>query len=133
MKCINALLFLLVFGANAQTAMLSEAYVSSERNLPASDPSLSRVPIGLDLMGGAEKGVTIFPNSQNDHILVSVAGTHLDKKGVTVINSSGQNVLKLSNRRENTFMIDVAGLRPGLYFIEVRSGANIYRKKWMRL
>ena len=88
--------------------------------------------IGLDLMGGNEKGVTILPNPAGDHILISVAGSQREKRQVTFVNSSGQPVLKMANRTENTFMVNVSGFPKGLYFIEVASGSTSYRKKWLR-
>jgi len=92
----------------------------------------TEAPIGLDLMGGKKDGVTVYPNENNDHILISVAGKASEKKSIVIYNQSGQKVFTTGNSRENTYMVDVSGLRKDLYFIEVMSGPKVYRKKWMR-
>ncbi len=92
----------------------------------------TQAPVGLDLMGGDKDGVTVFPNETNDHILISVAGKRTDKKSIVIYNQSGAKVFTTGNCRENTYMVDVSGLRKDLYFIEVVSGPKVYRKKWMR-
>lgn len=96
------------------------------------DISEEKAPIGLDLMGGSAKGVTVFPNPSNDHIIISVAGKARDKKSIVIYNSSGKQVFAMGNRAENTFMVDVSGFRKDIYFIEVFSGNQGYRKKWAK-
>lgn len=95
-------------------------------------PVDSEAPIGLDLMGGDKEGVTVYPNPTNDHILISVEGKRADKKSIVIYNQSGQPVFRTGNVRENTYLVDVTGLRKDLYFIEISSGSKVYRKKWMR-
>lgn len=92
----------------------------------------TEAPIGLDLMGGDKDGVTVFPNDNNDHILISVAGKASEKKSIVIYNQSGKRVFTTGNCRENTYLVDVSGLSKDLYFIEVMSGPKVYRKKWMR-
>ncbi len=111
--------------------MLSNVWAAAD-HVPVKGHEVKKTAVGLDLMGGAEKGVTIFPNSTNDHLVISVQGSANEKKALNVVNSTGQQVLRMANRRENTFMLDVSGLRNGLYFIEIRSGNHVYRKKWVR-
>ena len=92
----------------------------------------TQAPIGLDLMGGKKDGVTVYPNENNDHILISVSGKPSEKKSIVIYNQSGKQVFTTGNCRENTFLVDVSGLQKELYFIEVMSGPKVYRKKWMR-
>ncbi len=92
----------------------------------------AQAPVGLDLMGGDKDGLTVFPNPTNDHILISVAGKRTEKKSIVIYNQAGTRVFTTGNCRENTYMVDVSGLRKDLYFIEVISGPKVYRKKWMR-
>ncbi len=87
--------------------------------------------IGLDLMGGNASGVTILPNPANDHLLISVAGSQREKRQITIVNASGIPVLRMPNRTENTFMVNVSGFPKGMYFVEVASGSRSYRKKWI--
>ena len=92
----------------------------------------TQAPIGLDLMGGKKDGVTVYPNGSNDRILVSVSGKQAEKKAIVIYNGSGQPVFRSGVCYENTYLVDVSGLRKDLYIVEVSSGAKVYRKKWYR-
>ena len=121
-----ALIFLLT------TAAATYAQQSSRINKNDIAMADTKAPIGLDLMGGNKDGVTVYPNPNNDHILISVSGKLSDKKSIVIYNQSGKMVFKTGNVNENTYLVDVSGLRKDLYFIEVNSGPKVYRKKWMR-
>lgn len=96
------------------------------------DAADTQAPIGLDLMGGKKDGVTVYPNGTNDHILVSVSGKQSEKKAIVIYNGYGQPVFRSGVCYENTYLVDVSGLRKDLYIVEVSSGAKVYRKKWYR-
>ena len=100
--------------------------------VPNSSKEVQSVAVGLDLMGGSSTGVTGFPNEQQDHLIVSVAGGPRDRKSVRMANAAGEHILSLADRTENTFLIDVSRLRKGLYFLEIRSGGAVFRKKWLK-
>lgn len=121
-----ALILLLTIAASVQAQQASRF---DEKDIAMAD---TKAPIGLDLMGGRKDGVTVYPNPNNDHILISVAGKPSEKKSIVIYNQSGKMVFKMGNANENTYLVDVSGLRKDLYFIEVNSGAKVYRKKWMR-
>jgi len=89
-------------------------------------------PIGLDLMGGNTKGITIYPNPTDDFLIISVAGKPVDKREILMTTLSGEKVLHMANRKENTFMLDTSGLGKGIYVIRVMSGSKVYTKKWAR-
>jgi hypothetical protein len=89
-------------------------------------------PIGLDLMAGNTKGITIYPNPTDDHVLISVAGKPTERREITLTTISGKEVYRTSNRKENTFMLDTSGLGKGIYVIRVVSGSKVYTKKWAR-
>lgn len=91
-----------------------------------------KTPIGLDLMGGNTKGLTIYPNQDGDALLISVAGKASEKRQITMTSLTGKEVYSTGNRRENTFMLDTSGLGKGIYVIRVVSGSKIYTKKWAR-
>lgn len=123
MKKLILLICLMVFSANAQ----------KNKTLNISEKSHGNgAVLGLDLMGGNNKGVTILPSPAGDHILISVAGTQREKRQITFVDATGQPVLRMANRTENTFMVNVSDFPKGLYFIEIASGSRSYRKKWMR-
>lgn len=124
---MRKLALLLVLLSTASYAQKNQRFIG--RNIASVD---TEAPIGLDLMGGDKSGVTVFPNENNDHILISVQGKASDKKSIVIYNQSGKQVFTTGNSRENTYMVDVSGLRKDLYFIEVMSGPKVYRKKWMR-
>jgi hypothetical protein len=89
-------------------------------------------PIGLDLMGGNSKGITIYPNPTDDFLLISVAGKSSDKREIVMTTLTGKEVLHMDNRKENTFMLDTSSLGKGIYVIRVASGSKVYTKKWAR-
>ncbi|NHM06203.1 T9SS type A sorting domain-containing protein [Flavobacterium sp. CYK-4] len=92
----------------------------------------SEAPIGLDLMGGNKEGVTVYPNADNDHILISVAGKRSERKSISISDFSGRIVLQTPKSAENTYLVDVSGLKKDFYIVEVYSGGKVYRKKWLR-
>lgn len=128
---MKKLLILLLFSVAAQAQTMALNPFATAETVPKG-ASVNKEAIGLDLMGGAAEGITVFPNQNNDHLIVSVAGRDPGGKSVFLSNASGQTVLRLTHRTENTFMLDVSGLRSGLYFLEVRTGAKIFRKKWVK-
>lgn len=121
-----ALIFLLTLAVAAQAQRASRI---NSNDIAMAD---TKAPIGLDLMAGNKDGVTVYPNPNNDHILISVAGKLSEKKSIVIYNQSGKMVFHTGNVNENTYLVDVSGLRKDLYFIEVNSGPKVYRKKWMR-
>lgn len=117
------LLFFISIGVHAQQAS------RMQNDIAMADTA---APIGLDLMYGKKDGVTVFPNAANDRILVSVSGKPADKKSIIIYNGYGQPVFRSGICYENTYMVDVSGLRKDLYIVEVASGAKVYKKKWYR-
>lgn len=123
MKKLTLLMCLLALSLNAQ----------KNRTLNIAENSHGNGAIlGLDLMSGNDKGVTILPSPTGDHILISVAGTQRERRQIVFVDAAGQPVLRMQNRTENTFMVNVSDFPKGLYFIEISSGNRSYRKKWMR-
>lgn len=116
--------------------LLAMATVQAQKNARLSNDVIDSVdvvaPIGLDLMAGNKHGITVFPNANNDHILISVAGKKSERKTITIMDFSGRIVFTTGKSVENTYMVDVSGLKKDLYIIEVWSGGKVYRKKWMR-
>ena len=109
-----------------------QAQQKSHLNIDAIDSVDTVAPIGLDLMAGNKHGITVYPNADNDHILISVAGKKTDRKTISIADFSGRIVFQTGKSVENTYMVDVSGLKKELYIIEVWSGGKVYRKKWMR-
>jgi hypothetical protein len=102
------------------------------RKLNADGTNKFENPIGLDLMGGNTKGITIYPNPTDDFLLISVAGKSVEKREIIMTTLEGKEVLRMGNRKENTFMLDTSGLGKGIYVIRVASGSKVYTKKWAR-
>jgi hypothetical protein len=98
-------------------------------NIAATDTA---APIGLDLMAGNRQGITVYPNPTNDHILISVAGKNSESKSISIWDFSGRLVFQTGQSAENTYLVDVSGLKKDIYILEVKSGGKVYRKKWMR-
>ena len=129
MKQLAAFFCFIFFSVNAQDMAYVAPQIDQLSDLKGAKNSK---PIGLDLMGGNKSDVTVYPSTDNGHILISVAGKAIEKRSIRIANSNGQPVFKMENRRENTFLVDSSGLRNGIYFIEVTSGNAIYRKKFLK-
>lgn len=121
-------------------AALGHAQAVSSNDVPADNATELNAdgtnkfdnPIGLDLMGGNTKGITIYPNPTDDFLLISVAGKPAEKREILMTTLTGKPVCRMANRRENTFMLDTSGLGKGIYVIKVVSGNKVYTKKWAR-
>lgn len=124
MKKIALLLLFTVTAAQAQKIARFR-----NDNVAATDTA---APIGLDLMAGNKQGITVYPNPTNDHILISVAGKSTDRKSISISDFSGRLVFQTPKSVENTYLVDVSGLKKDIYIVEVVSGGKVYRKKWMR-
>ncbi|WP_309640854.1 T9SS type A sorting domain-containing protein [Flavobacterium sp.] len=114
--------------------LLTIASVQAQKNFRLSADAIDSVdveaPIGLDLMAGNKNGITVYPNADNDHILISFAGKKSERKTITIHDISGRIVFTTGKSVENTYMVDVSALKKDLYIIEVWSGGKVYRKKW---
>lgn len=121
------LLFFLLFTVTAVQAQKIARFKNDD--IGTTD---AEAPIGLDLMAGNKQGVTVYPNAANDHILISVAGKNTDRKSISISDFSGKLVFQTPKSVENTYLVDVSGLKKDLYIVEVCSGGKVYRKKWMR-
>jgi hypothetical protein len=124
-------LFLIMACAHAQTSSI-DAVADNGAALNPDGTNKFETPVGLDLMAGNTKGITIYPNPSNDYVLISVAGKPTEKREITMTTLSGKEVYKTAGRKENTFMLDTSGLGNGIYVIRVISGSKIYTKKWAR-
>lgn len=129
MKILSLLMCFFAFQVHAQRDSHS---TSDRRGLIENTDHGSEVPLGVDLMAGDNKGITIYPNPTNDHLLISIAGKPGELRHINMVNLSGQSIIRMKNRRENTFLVDVSEVKNGIYSIEVISGRNIYRKKWAK-
>jgi hypothetical protein len=118
--------------SHAQARVSRDVMADNASQVNADGTNRFETPIGLDLMGGNTKGVTIYPNPANDFLIISVAGKPSDKKRIAITALTGKNVFQTANRHENTFMIDMSSIPRGIYVIEVACGAQVYRKKWAR-
>jgi hypothetical protein len=134
MRILTVLFCLVVFSVSAQTAPAADSrnITDNGSELNADGTNNFKKPIGLDLMGGNTKGITIYPNPTNDYVIISVAGKATEKREIRMTSLTGKQVYSTSGRKENTFMLDTSGLGKGIYVIEVVSGNKVYRKKWAR-
>lgn len=90
------------------------------------DESLSTPSFGIE-------AVTFYPNPAQDYI-------HFDKQGVTdeyvveIISLKGQVVLSQQDASEVSLsgMLDISGLEPGIYFLNITSGKKQITKKLIK-
>lgn len=129
---ISGILCLFLHSAIAQKGSGPDVMSDNGTEIKTDGTSNFKTPIGLDLMGGNSKGITIYPNQDGDALLVSVVGRTTEKRQISVSTLTGKEVYNTGNREENTFMIDTSGLMKGVYVIRVVSGNKVYTKKWAR-
>ncbi len=129
---LTAFVCLTMACAHAQKGSAPEVSADNGTEINADGSNRFAKPIGLDLMGGNTKGITIYPNQTDDYLIVSVAGRISDKKSIAITSLTGKQIFRTANRTENTFMIDASGIGKGIYVIEVVSGSQVYRKKWAK-
>ncbi len=67
--------------------------------------------------GENDRGVQIYPNPARDHIVISTAD-NTQIRTITIYDSSGKKVMKVSNTSE----IDISGLKTGMYLCEIDFG-----------
>jgi hypothetical protein len=84
-----------------------------------------------NILSGNE--ISLFPNPASDKI--NIAG--LKKKGktfVSVINLTGSKILeRIIENADKPFSINIEGLKPGIYFLEISSNGIFIRKKFVRI
>jgi hypothetical protein len=70
----------------------------------------------------------VFPNPANDYIQIE---TEFSNTLVNIFDSFGR---RLFSRRENSYraVVDVSAFSPGIYIVEVKSGKNIARNKFIK-
>ena len=87
--------------------------------------------VGINDIVKTENEITIFPNPVSDNLTVET--TSLEKKYLSIYNVMGEKSLTLTlSKGEGTKVVNVSALRSGVYFVEVRDGKNIIRKKFIK-
>ena len=124
--------FILFFLNAAAQGGPSNSWDAIERSTSSDTTAVSKTALGVDLIAGNQKGITVYPNPANDHIMVSLAGSPADKREIRLVSSMGQPILQINNMRENTYFLDVSRLRKGVYIIEVISKGNVSRTRWVK-
>lgn len=132
MKNLLAAIFCLLMALAHAQVPGREVMTDNGTKLNPDGTNKFETPIGLDLMGGNARGITIYPNPSGDYLIISVAGKPTEARQITITALTGKQVYRTTNRRENTFMLDTSAIPKGIYSIEVISGGNVYRKKWAR-
>jgi PKD repeat protein len=85
---------------------------------------------GIGHITSVSPDISIYPNPVNDELFVHSTfnqGTELD---VFIYNVLGTQVMNVSSR--NRFHLDVSGLPPGVYDIEIIAGTNTFRSKFVK-
>lgn len=74
---------------------------------------------------------TIMPNPANEEVQINVAGFN-ENYSIAVLNSLGQQVIRLTNLNSATKTINLEGVERGVYLIELTSGNQKMIKRLIR-
>lgn len=119
---------LFTFGAYSQPSKPSTR--TSRKFEPVHQTSKSAV--GVDLIQGSKKGIVVYPNPANDHIIVSMPADANSARHIRLLNNVGQPVLQVNSARELTYLLDVARLPKGMYLLEVLTDGVPHRTRWVK-
>ncbi|MCH8318928.1 MAG: T9SS type A sorting domain-containing protein, partial [Bacteroidetes bacterium] len=86
------------------------------------------VPITISGVSKPElsSNLNIYPNPANDVLIIDANNIRLNM--ITVINSLGQVVIVNKPDNNNTHELDVSGLAPGLYFLQIQTNKGMIMK-----
>ena len=77
--------------------------------------------IGIDEIGDNNLGIKIYPNPAHDEIYVSLIENVKGKNTCQITDVLGENVMPLFAVPTSDFKLNVSGLKPGLYFINIKN------------
>ena len=87
-------------------------------------------PTGINNIENFKNTVKIFPNPTTNILNIE---TEQEVKTITIYNSLGATVFSLFNRvKERVTSLDVSMFTTGIYFLEVKTGNDIIRKKFVK-
>ena len=86
---------------------------------------------GVESGAGTEINFTIFPNPAGSTLFLSLSGFNTEENKYSVINSSGA-VLQQGMIRQGTNLINISGLKPGLYIISVFTEERVSTRKFIK-
>ena len=76
----------------------------------------------------SQYGVRLYPNPATNQVIVS-AGELV--QSIRILNTNG-SLLKTLTPNGKSIQVDVNSLRPGTYIMEIKSGSNTFRKKFIK-
>jgi hypothetical protein len=79
-------------------------------------------------MENSQYGVRLYPNPATNQVIVS-SPTLVNS--IRVFNTNG-SLLKSLSPNGKSIQVDVNSLRPGTYIMEIKSGDNTFRKKFIK-
>ncbi len=82
------------------------------------------------------KSISLFPNPVHQYLNIELS--NINNTGISevfVINSNGSTVMRKSmnqNSYMNTLIIDVSQLKPGIYYLLIKTGDEVIRKRFSK-
>ena len=109
----------------------SNAYVGLGSALYIDSLNMNYIPLGINKVN-VNYGINIFPNPVSDFVTIALNANERILS-LKIFDAIGKEILKQdANASTVNTKIDVSQFKPGVYFIEVRSGdGNIYRSKFI--
>jgi hypothetical protein len=75
--------------------------------------------------------MSVYPNPAANHLIVAHSGISVTKAKILDIN--GVFILDYFMRGDSELTIDISGIKPGIYFLEVTGNDAVYREKFVVL
>jgi len=87
---------------------------------------VSKLPVGINTVEGA--AVAIYPNPASTELHILATGARPDR--LSIYNAEGQQI---SERPYDIYPIDITSLPAGVYFVEIRTGADVARRSFVKM
>jgi hypothetical protein len=118
---------------HASSARSGLMVIESNQNGNSRDTILIRQggPVGLSENHGSDGRLFVFPNPASEHLFLVLNDNNKTNHEIRVFDFSGKQVLH-GLMPGAKFNLDISGLNQGLYLVEIRSGKEIFRKRFVK-
>ncbi|HOZ51441.1 MAG TPA: M14 family zinc carboxypeptidase [Chitinophagaceae bacterium] len=109
-------------------SVISGRVYTKYNNFIFSDTASFRVKSTVGLTATNKAGITISPNPTSNSVVINSA-FDINDISISLIDLSGQVVLRKEHMNGNRFQLDISNFANGIYFIELKDGIEISRVK----
>ncbi|NII25331.1 T9SS type A sorting domain-containing protein [Pseudoflavitalea sp. X16] len=73
----------------------------------------------------------LYPNPARKEVTITTSGLFADAYSLQVIDASGKALKRISNIRNNNYLLDVSSLQKGIYIVLIKAGSYQVQQKLM--